>query len=70
MKRRYLKPESKTLFLKLGAFITAGSGNETQDVIIDPITGEPIDIPGGGSGSDPDDNPEGSRYLRRSMWEE
>lgn len=68
MKRRYLKPESKTLFLKLGAFITAGSGNETIDYYIDPETGEKKPLPSGGS--DPDGNPEGSRYLRRSMWEE
>ena len=70
MKRRYLKPESKTLFLRTGAFITAGS-NDTESGISgqggdgdddDPVT--PI-TPGG-----PGSNPEGSRYLRRSMWEE
>jgi len=68
MKRRYLKPESKTLFLRTGAFITAGS-NDTESG----ISGQ------GGNGDDDDPvtpitpgttDPNASRYLRRSMWEE
>lgn len=68
MKRQYLKPESKILSLRLYAFITAGS-NDTESGITgpggdeeDPIT--PIN-PGG-----PGDDPNASRYLKNSMWED
>ena len=64
MKRDYLKPEIKTVFLRLATFITVSggpSGNDTEHQ----FEGDPLPS-GGGGGTDP----EGSRYLRGSMWDD
>lgn len=71
MKRIYIKPETKTLQLRLHSFIAASptsGGNNTHwgtQTEGDPNTTTPI----GGDGDD-DENPNAdSRWMRSSMWE-
>jgi hypothetical protein len=63
MKRIYIKPEIKTLQLRLNAFITAGSGTGTNYGMIG-TGGNEENIGDAGEGDLP------SRYLRESMWDD
>lgn len=65
IKRKYLKPEIKTVFLRLASFVAVSGGNETQHQ----WEGNPLN-PGGGEGTDPENNDNNSRYLRGNMWDD
>lgn len=63
MKRIYLKPEIKTLQLRLNTFLTSGSGSGENP------TGDYFDD-GSGTETGLGEGHENSRYLRKSMWDE
>ena len=67
MKRIYKKPEIRTLSLRFATFVTASNGSETtgyewENGSSSSTIGENTGDPEGGGG--------GSRYLRKSMWDD
>jgi len=72
MKREYIKPEMKTLHLRLSSFITTSPiGNNNVNTSVSDENNEPWNGNGNvGEGGDNNDPNSDSRWMKRSIWDD